>query len=239
MHDALVSTRQLSKGLEGTIVLGTALVSFHPQYTPSPHIMISWKNTKPEKNENQKSKCTMITNLNNPNLNESTNSVIDQLVRAKLKPWTFQQLGSNWRLIKLHTLTPYTRYPWCRYRHWPFWTKMILMPLRFCSNFDPWVVNWSLRDLWIFFDLIRFTFSPLLLHYAQVEHLSSVYLFKPDLFRLRTWRKMHLGRNVYRWPQIDPACSRLESCSGLPDGREVGQDSRWECRNLYPLTTFC
>ena len=80
-------TSQLSKGLEGTIVLGTAFVSFHLQYTPSPHIMISWKNTKPvKKNENQKLKCTTITNLNNPTLNESTNSVIDQLVRAELKP---------------------------------------------------------------------------------------------------------------------------------------------------------
>ena len=177
MHDALVSTRQLSKGLEETIVLGTAIVSFHLQYTPSPHIMIPWKNTKPIKIGNQKSKCTTVTNLNDPKLNESTNLVIDQLVRSGLKPWTFQQLWSNWSLIKLHTLTLYTRYPWCRYQHWPFWMKMILMPLRFCSNFDPWVVNWSLRDFWIFFDLIRFTFSPLLLRYAQVKHLSSIYLF--------------------------------------------------------------
>ena len=180
----------------------------------------------------------MITNLNNPNLNESTNSVIDQLVRAELKTWTFQQLGSNWRLIKFHPLTPYTRYPWCRYRHRPFWMKMILMPLSFCSNFDSWVVDRSLRDFWIFFDLIRFTFSPLSLRYAQVQHLSSVYLFNRTFSIEGPLRKMYLGRNVYQWPQIDPACSRLESCSGLPDGREVGQDSQWECRNLYPLTTF-
>ena len=175
MHDALVLTRQLSKKLEGTIALGTAIFCFHPQYTPSPHTMIPWKNTKPIKK--QKSKCTTVTNLNNPNLTESTKSVIDQFARSGLKPWTLQRLSSNFSLIKLYSLTLYTRYPWFRYRHWPFWTKMILMPLRFCSNFDPRVVDWSLRDLWIFFDLIRFTFSPLSLHYAQVEHLSSVYLF--------------------------------------------------------------
>ena len=59
VHDALVSTRQLSKGLEGTIVLGTALVSFHLQYTPSPHIMISWKNTKPVKKMKTKNQSVL------------------------------------------------------------------------------------------------------------------------------------------------------------------------------------
>ena len=176
VHDALVSTRQLSKGLEGMIVLGTAIFCFHLQYTPSPHIMIPWKKIKPVEKK-QKPKCTTVTNLNNPNLIESTNSVIDQFARSRLKPWSLQQLYSHCSLIKLHTLTLYTRYPWCRYQCWPFWMKMILMPLRFRSNFDPWVVNWSLRDFWIFFDLIRFTFSPLSLRYTQVKHLSSVYLF--------------------------------------------------------------
>ena len=225
MHDALVFTRQLSKKLESTIVLGTAIFCFHLQYTPSPHTMIPWKNIKPVEKK-QKSKCTTVTNLNNPNLIESTISVIDQFARSGLKPWTLQQLSSNCSLIQLHTLTLYMRYPWCRYWHWPFWMKMILMPLRFHSNFDPWVVNWSLRDFWIFFDLIRFTFSPLSLRYAQVKHLSLVLPVWPDLFHLRAWQKMHLGQNVYQWPQIDPACSRLESCSGLPDGRGVGQDSQ-------------
>ena len=47
VYDALVLTRQLSKKLEGTIVLGTAIFCFHLQYTPSPHKMIPWKNIKP------------------------------------------------------------------------------------------------------------------------------------------------------------------------------------------------
>ena len=46
----------------------------------------------------------------------------------------------------------------------------------FCSGFSPWVVNQSFRDLWILFDLFRVPFSPLLLRYAQVEHLTSVNL---------------------------------------------------------------
>ena len=40
--------------------------------------MIPWKNIKPVEKK-QKLKYTTVTNLNNPNLIESTNSVIDQL----------------------------------------------------------------------------------------------------------------------------------------------------------------
>ena len=85
VHDALVLIRQLSEELEGTIVLGTAIFCFHLQYTPSPHVMMPWKNIKPIEKK-QKSKCTTVTNLNDPNLSESTNSVIDQFVRSGLKP---------------------------------------------------------------------------------------------------------------------------------------------------------
>ena len=53
VYDALVLTRQLSKELEGMIVLGTAIFCFHLQYTPSPHIMIPWKNTNPIKKKNK------------------------------------------------------------------------------------------------------------------------------------------------------------------------------------------
>ena len=177
MHDALVLTRQLSKGLEGTIVLWTAFVSFHLQYTPSPHIMISWKNNTLIKKLKPKIEVYYDNQLERPKP-EWVHKLGDwPISKSRVKALNIPATQKQLEIDQASPLTPYTRYPWCRYRRRPFWMKMILMPLRFCSNFDPWVVDRSLRDFSIFCDLIRFTFSPLSLRYAQVKHLSSVYLF--------------------------------------------------------------